>query len=240
MRRRGWIVALALATACAPRPVLDRAIVARGGPSGALIRESEVDVFAGVPGRWEWRTVVAPRELYAWSIVTNDLPNHYLYDGVVVRAFVGARVVSVDASPDAALRTHARFVAVADLDVLRAPGVEVTTSPTTDPPGTKLDVVFADRGDRYEVWLTAQTLDVWRVAGPIDLSPMARGRLVATYDDVGSVGGRRIARHIRYALDGTPLADERIRRVCVLAERLPATVFASPAALPACLEPRSP
>ena len=204
-----------------------------------LIRESDVRVTMGEPGAWQWRTVAALPERYAWSIVTNDLPNHYLFDGAVVRAFVGARSVSADASPQAALRTHARFVAVANLDLLRVAGAPVRVTPFAEPSGTRLEVVFTDRDDRYEVWLDGDDL-VRRVEGPIDLAPLVRGRLVATYDDFAPVDGRRLARQIRYEVDGNALAQERVTGACVLAEPLPATVFASPAGLPACPETRSP
>jgi len=239
MSRAWWPVVLSLVVACAPRPVLERAIAARGGPMAGLIRRSDVRVTMGEQGAWQWRTVAALPERYAWSIVTNDLPNHYLFDGSVVRGFVGSRAVSADASPEAALRTHARFAAVANLDVLRLPGILVRVTATSEPSGTRLDVVFTDRDDRYEVWLDADDL-VRRVAGPIDLSPLARGRLLATYDDFARVAGRRIARQIRYQVDGNVLADEHVTSACVLVESPPATAFASPAGLPECPEARSP
>jgi len=227
----GLALGLVLATACAPRPVVDRAIVARGGPLPGLVRESDVQVARGFPGAWQWRTVWAPPERYAWSIVTNDQPNHYLFDGAVVRAFVGDALVSEGAAAAAGLRTHARFVAVANLDVLRLPGVQVQA--TRDPAGTLLEVVFADRGDRYYVQLDAEDL-VRRVEGPIDLSPVALGTLVASYSEPRSVSGRRLPHRIRYELEREPLADEHVRRTCVLETSPPPTAFASPGTVPAC------
>ena len=232
MRRLAAVAGLVLVTACAPRGIVDRAIAARGGPLPGLVRESDVQVARGFPGAWQWRTVWAPPERYAWSIVTNDQPYHYLFDGIVVRAFIGEGLASQGAAEAAAgLRTHARFVAVANLDVLRLPGVQVRSLP--DASGTVLDVVFADRGDRYRVRLDADGL-VSRVEGAVDLSPVGLGMLVAMYDEPRTVSGRRLAHRIRYTLDGEALAEEHVRRTCVLETSPLATAFASPAALPAC------
>src|SRR5262245_38450548 len=134
------VVGLLLATACAPRgDIVDRAIAARGGPLPGLVRESDVQVLKGFPGAWQWQTVWGPPERYAWSIVTNDLPHQYLFDGTVVRAFIGEGLVSQGADAAAGLRTHARFVAVSHLDVLRLPGVQVRSTPEGS--GTSLEVV---------------------------------------------------------------------------------------------------
>jgi hypothetical protein len=232
MTQRLAAVALVLATACAPQSgAVARAIAARGGPLPGLVRESAVQVALGFPGAWEWRTVWAPPERYAWSIVTNDLPHHYLFDGAVVRAFIGGQLVS-EGGAAAGLRTHARFVAVANLDVLRAAGVRVRAT-AAEGGGTMLDVAFADRGERYRVTLDGDDL-VRRVEGPIDLTPVAQGTLVASYDDLRAVAGRRLPHRIHYELNGQPLADEQVRRSCLLRTSPPTTAFASPTSLPRC------
>jgi hypothetical protein len=241
------VLALALAAACTSRPhrvppvedggaaraVVERAIAARGGPIAGLVRESDVQVALGFPGGWHWRTVTAPPERYAWTIATNDQPHHYLFDGRVARAFVGDALVSEEPSTASPLATHARFAAVADLDVLRTPAAEVTLAAASPSGATTLIVVFPDRGDRYEVSLGADDL-VARVSGPIDLSPIARGQLVATYDDHRPVAARRIARHIHYDLAGTQLADERVTAACILTTPPGQAAFATPATIPTC------
>jgi hypothetical protein len=227
--RRALAALAAVAAACAPRPpLLDRAIAARGGPLPALVREVDAEVERGFPGTWRWRTVQATPDRWAWSLTTADQPNHYLFDGRVVRAFVGDALVSEDATPTAPLRVQARFMAVVGLDALRLPGVVVTPVDSAT-----LAVVFPDRGDRYTVAFDAAALVV-RVEGPGDFSPFATGRLVATFDDVRAVAGYRLAHRVRYALDGEPLAVERVRRACPLPGGLPDSAFAAPRALPAC------
>ena len=230
MTRALAVALVAFAAACTPRAPLERAIAARGGPIPGIVRESNVRVLQAFPGDWEWTTVAAFPDRYAWSIVTNDLPHHYLFDGTRVRAFIGENQVA-EATGSAGLETHARFVAVANLDVLRQPGVTVTTTPNGQ--GTLLDATFADTGARYRIQLDRDDV-VRSVEGPIDLSPMAKGTLVATYDDHSDVGGRRLPQHVHYELDGAPLADERIVRTCVLAASPPPAAFASPTALPSC------
>ena len=105
----------ALASGCASRPLLERAIRARGGALHSLVRQAEADVQAAFPGTWEWRTVFLAPDDYAWSIVTAAGTDHYLFDGRVTRAFIGGREVSVDAGQQTPLRAHARFASVTNL-----------------------------------------------------------------------------------------------------------------------------
>jgi len=53
------VVVLALTAGCASRPLLARAIRARGGPLHGFVRQSAADVYVGFPGAWRWRTVFA-------------------------------------------------------------------------------------------------------------------------------------------------------------------------------------
>lgn len=227
---------LAVAGACAPRPPLARAVRAPGGPVGTVVVEAEARVHREFPGTWRWRRAFASPGRYGWSVVTTGEPLHYLFDGAVVRAFVGGALTAEDASPAAPLRSQARFVAVALLDVLAAPGVRVERlAPDALPAGVAdgLTVVHPDGGERYTVLLDARGLPV-RVAGPIDLAPVGRGRLVAHQDDFRPVAGRLLPHRVVYELDGAPLAEERMRAVCAWDAAAPAGAFAHPARLPAC------
>jgi len=69
---------------------------------------------------------------------------------------------------------------------------------------------------------------VTSVEGPIDLSPIAKGTLHADYDDIRQVDGRQLPHHIHYELDGHPLADERIRKTCILRDGVPWPVEINP------------
>jgi hypothetical protein len=214
---------LALAAGCTPLPLVERAIQARGGPLGTVVLEAEAQVRRGYPGPWRWRRIFAAPERYAWTIVTTGEPLHHLFDGTVVRAFVGGALAAVDASPTAPLRSQARFVAVTLLDVLRLPGMQVAALPPQALPAgvaAGLTVAFPAGGERYTVLLDDRLLPI-RVEGPIDLSPMGRGRLVARQDDFRPVAGVLLPHHVVWELDGRELADERARALCVRVPRVP-------------------
>jgi hypothetical protein len=216
--------------------LLEQAIRARGGPLPGLVRNSQAEVWVGFPGTWRWQTIVAAPDLYAWSIETMGEPTHYLFDGGVVRAFVGSALTSEDATPTAAVRTHARFMGVMLLDALRAPDVRVRELAVTERPAGAafgLEAVFHDTGDRYLVGLDAERRVV-SVEGPVLLPPSERHAVRATLDDHRRVRGYTIAYHTRWTADGEPLADERTLDACPLAHEPPAAAFASPARLPRC------
>jgi hypothetical protein len=226
----------ALAAGCLPGTMLDQAIRARGGPLGGLVRESDAQVSLAFPGPWQWRTVFAPPDRYAWTVYTTGEPTHYVFDGRVVRAFVGSALVSEDASTGAALRSHARFMGALQLDGLRAPGVRLRELSAAERPrdtATALEATFADTGDRYVIGLDPQRL-VCSVEGPIELPPFGRGTLRVVQSDHRRIGAYRIPHRATWTLDGAPLADEHTRRACALSRALPASSFATPATLPRC------
>ena len=164
MTRAAVLVVLAGVTACAPRPLVERAIAARGGPIAGLVRDSDVQVAMGFPGPWQWRTVAAAPERYAWSIVTNDLPHHYLFDGAVVRAFVGSGLVSEDAAVTAPLRTSAS-----------SPGGMLTAARrmlTASPPSVLRAALISPPMARVSPWATVSPMPMPRR----ELSPGRRTR----------------------------------------------------------------
>jgi hypothetical protein len=227
------------ATACAPHPLVERAVRARGGPVGSVVIEAEARVSRAFPGTWRWRRTFASPDRYAWTIFTTGEPLHHLFDGAVVRAFVGGALTAEDPSLTAPLRSQARFVAVMLLDALSAAAMRVEPIESSAlPAGMRagLTVSYPGSDERYTVLLDARLLPV-RVEGPIDLSPVGRGRLVARQDDFRPVAGRLLAHHVVWELDGTPLADERVRVACASAETLPSAAFTAPVGLPGCPSP---
>src|SRR5262249_19208105 len=108
-RRTGTILlmtGLACVVACAPRPLLERAIRAGGGPLPPLARAGEADVQAPfAAGHWTWRTLFQLPDRYAWSIDTLGEPNHYLFDGAVTRLFLGRREINAGAAWNPPLRS---------------------------------------------------------------------------------------------------------------------------------------
>jgi hypothetical protein len=175
-RSAAAVVLLALLTGCASRSLVTRAIRARGGSVESFVRESEARVHVGFPGDWSWRTAFLFPDRYAWRIFTAGEPDDYLFDGTVARAFVAGRQVAEEAGVTSALRTHARFVAVTNLDALLLPGVQVAPLPGAElPPGAVegIAVVLADDGSQYRLAFDARTLLV-QAEGPLALPPVGR------------------------------------------------------------------
>lgn len=225
-----------LAGACAPRPLLQRALRARGGALESAVRTVEADVHMGFVGRWQWRTAYQLPERYAWTIVTFGEPNHYLFDGTTVRSFIGDSEVSADMDPRAPLRSHARFTAVTNLDALRLPGVQVAPLPAAAlPPGcvAGLAAVFADDGARYELGFDERTLLV-SAAGPLRLPPLGEGRVTARFADFRRVGGLLLPHRTTYQLSDLPLAEEWATAVCPNDAAVRAETFRNPAMIPSC------
>jgi hypothetical protein len=230
-------VVLSLAVpGCAPRPRVERAIAARGGPLHALVRHLQEEVRVGFPGRWDVRTVLLVPDRYALTIATATETTHYLFDGTTMRAFIGLRPVAVERSRASALASHARFAAVVNLDVLRLPGVSVAPLPAAElPPGVAagLAVVLAD-GARFRLGLDERDLLVW-ASGPLDLSPLGRTEVDARFDDFRTTDGLRLAYHAVYAAGGRPLLEERTLAACPNDRRVTPESFESPAFLPDCV-----
>jgi hypothetical protein len=236
LRERALIATIVTLTACAPRPLLDRAVHARGGSIGTVVVDAEATVRRAYPGAWRWRRVIAAPDHYAWTIQTTGEPLHTLFDGAVVRSFVGGEFTRADASDAVALRSQARFLAVAELDVLRLPGVQVAEIARDAVPAgvtAGLMATFAQSNERYAVFFDERGLVV-RVEGPADLSPIGRGTLVARRDDFRRVGRWSLPHHVVWELDGAELADERARGVCATENALAASAFEQPDRLPIC------
>lgn len=225
-----WMV-----SACASPPLVERAIRARGGALNGIARTAEADVYAGFPGAWRWRTVFMPPDRYAWSIDTAGEPNHYVYDGEAVRAFVGDHEVSAAAPASAPLTSHARFTAVALLDVLRGAGVRTAALGADElPAGTAagLRVTLPD-GTTYRLGFDGRLLLLW-LSGPASLQPLGDGELIARFGDFRRVHGYLLPYRTAYDFQGLRLADERALAVCPNPPSLDDCTFASPGGLPVC------
>jgi len=227
----------ALTVGCAPRSPIVRAIRARGGPLGGVVREAEARVFPEfAAGAWRWRTGFLPPDRYAWTIFTSREPNHFLYDGTVVRAFVGARQVAAGADLGAPLLVYARFTAVVNLDVLLLPGARVEALPTDAlPPGVEagLAVTLAADGAHYRLGFDRGGLLVW-TAVALELWPLGHGDLVARFSDFRRTGGLLLPFRTVYSFADAPLADERTVAACANLPGILPAAFLAPDMLPEC------
>jgi hypothetical protein len=220
---------------CAPRPLLERAIRARGGPLNGLVMRTENRVYVGAPGTWECTRVFLAPDRYAWKIVTAAEPHYHLFDGTTARSFIGQAEVSSDASPAAPLRSHARWTAVVNLDALRTLGVTVTPlEPTELPAGVRegLHVNFSD-GTAYSLGFDERTLLAW-ARGPLDLSPAAKGDVTARFSDYRRTASLLLPFTTKYFVGALPLAEERAVAICVDPPGLTPSSFVDPAQFPEC------
>jgi len=200
-----------------------------------MVREVEADVRMGFPGTWRWRTVFLLPDLYAWTIYTTGEPDHYVTDGRTTRAFVGSRLVSEE-SGRTALRTHARFTAVQNLDVLLLPGVAVEALAAGDLPAgaaAGLSVVFADDGARYRLGFDGEDRLVY-VAGELALPPFAEGQVEARVTEFTRAWGLELPSRTTYRIGERLLSEERTLAVCLEPAGVDAAAFATPATLPVC------
>ncbi|MBX3023539.1 hypothetical protein KF840_01375 [bacterium] len=229
------IAAALLSCGCATRPLLERALAARGGPLHGVVLDAAARVYSGAPGRWRYARVYLSPGLYAWRIETAGEPDTYIFDGGAVRAYIGAAATSVDASPTAPLRSHARWTAVSLLDGLTAPDVSVAELPADEvPAGARegLRVTFAD-GGTYRLGFDRRAL-LTSIDGPLDLSPLASGPASARYDDPRRVGGVTLPFRATYFAGGQRVAEEAIQAACVNPPALTPAAFTAPERLPTC------
>jgi hypothetical protein len=233
MNRRGLAflgLVAALLGGCLQRNPIDAAVARRGGACAAVARASTVELRVGYPGTWSARMTVAGADRYGWVYDTTGAPYGYLFDGQVVRSFVGAGLVAEDPSPLAPLRSHARYSAVMFLDALRTAGVEIRTDPAS--PAT-LHVGFGDGETSFELLFDAAGL-LTRVDGPLEFPGVPVARVTAELSDYRLVQGRWLPHRIRYNAAGRELADERVGTYCVQDQPVPAAAFRDVATLPSC------
>jgi hypothetical protein len=200
------------------------------------VREVEADVRVGFPGTWRWRVAFLLPAHYAWTIHTTGEPDHYLFDGLAARAFVGTREVAEDRSATNPLRTQARFTAVVNLDALLLPGVRLAPLERAALPPDAIEglaVVLADDGAQYRLGFDARTRVV-HAEGPIALPPLGAGQLVARFGDFRKTGRWVLAYRTEYMLGGQPLASERTIAVCPEPRDLAPEAFRTPSAVPDC------
>lgn len=229
------VAALLILAGCAPRPLLERAIRARGGPLTGLVSRTEARVYVGAPGTWQSTHALLVPDRYAWKIVTTADPLYHLFDGATARSFVGTAEVSSDASPRAPLRSHARWTAAVNLDALRAPGVAIAPLPVADLPAgvhEGLLAIFPD-GTGYRLGFDDHTLLVW-AQGFLDFSPFGKGDVTARFGNHRRAGRLLLPFATSYFLGATAIVDEKVLAVCVDPPGLTPASFGDPAKLPDC------
>lgn len=204
---------LLLASGCA-RPLVERAIAARGGPLPRVSREVEARVYRAFPGTWRWRIDYAVPDLLRWTLETYGDEQSYVYDGEALRYYLGSGLVTADPAAASGFRTQVRWIALTNLDVLAShAGLRLEELDAGRlPPGVAagLHATYAD-GAVYELYFDAGDLLVG-ARGPIVVPAVGAGELRATFGGFRDVSGYLLPQRGRYTLDGEPLFDETILR----------------------------
>jgi hypothetical protein len=220
---------------CAQRPLLQRAIAARGGPLHGVVLRAETRLYRGMPGVWRYtRTFLAP-EYYAWQVETSTGVDTHLFDGEATRSFVERSEVGRDTDPAAPLRSQARWTAVSLLDALTAPGVVLyPLLPGELPPGAVEGLLATlPNGTAYRLAFDGDAQLVW-MRGPLDLSPLANGTAEVRFSALQRSGDFLLPRAAAWEVDGYRLADETLVAVCPDPPDLTPRSFADPQGLPTC------
>ena len=212
---------------------------ARGGPLHGLILQTDNHVFAGMPGAWQCTRYLLAPDQYGWRIVTAADPIYLLFDGDAARTFVGTAEVGRDGRPDAPLRSHARWTAVANLDALRGAGVVLSPLPAAELPQGVREGLAAELPDgaRYRLGFDQRTWLIW-LQGPLDLSPFSAGEVTARFTDQ-PVDGRGAAFPPSYSFGPLPIFDESVRAACIDPAVLDAGASATRPCCPAAPDPRT-
>ncbi|MBY0274796.1 hypothetical protein K2Z84_05620 [Candidatus Binatia bacterium] len=226
----GCLLVVATTGAACTRPLLERAIAARGGPLESLSRESTADVYRGFPGTWAWRFDYLVPDRLRWTIETYGEEQSVAYDGTRVRYFLGS-----GALPDvpAALSDFAsivRWTSVTTLDALasdpRATVRELSAAERPPDAAAALEVRYDD-GARYVLAFDARDRLV-AAEGPIVVPTVAAGRMHATYADFADTEGYDLPATCSYSIDGQPFFREQVRRWWPNDPRLGTSSFAGP------------
>ena len=230
--RAGAILVLLVlvASGCA-RPLLERAIVARGGTLQSLSRASTADVTRGFPGQWAWRFDYRVPDRLRWTIETYGEEQSIAYDGSTVRYFLGSARLPETPAALADFASIVRWTSVTTLDALaRDPDVVLRElAPAETPAGaaSALEVRYRSDGARYVLSFDAADRLV-AAEGPIAVPTIAAGRMHAAYGDFVTVDGYVLPRVGDYTIDGAPFFRETVRRWVPNDPRLGPASFAGP------------
>lgn len=224
-------LALALATSACARPLVERAIAARGGPLGTVSRTARVEASLGFPGDWAWRVDYRVPDRLRWTLETYGEEQSVAFDGTTVRYFLGSAALPDGGARLDDFRSLVRWTAVTMLDALSASAqVELRELPAGERPAgaaAALEVRYRADGARYVLAFDGDDRLV-AADGPIVVPTIAAGRMHATYGEFAEVAGFVLPRLATYTLDGAPFFTERIERWQPDDPALTASSFAGP------------
>lgn len=207
------LVLVALLGGCT-RPLLERAIDARGGPLTSLSRDVEADVKVGFPGTWRWRFDYRVPDRLRWTLETYGEEQSYAFDGATARYFLGSARIGADPRVGD-FRSQVRWMSVTTLDALVGSDAITLRELAADelPAGSAagLDVTYRDDGSRYALYFDPGDRLI-AAAGPIVIPTIAAGRMHAAFADFRDTSGFSLPYRGTYTLNDQPLFEERVLR----------------------------
>lgn len=228
-----WTAVLLIVTVtCAgcTRPLLERAIAARGGPLETLSRESTAEVDRGFPGTWAWRFDYRVPDRLRWTIETYGEEQSVAYDGTRVRYFLGSGSLPEVPAALSDFASIVRWTSVTTLDALVSdPRATVRELPVAERPAgaaSALEVRYDD-GASYVLAFDARDRLV-AAEGPVVVPTVAAGRMHATYTDFADAGGYLLPGTCSYSIDGQPFFREHVVRWVPNDPRLTIASFSGP------------
>lgn len=223
-------VALGLAGLGCSRPLLERAIAARGGALQSLSRVSSADVYRGFPGDWSWRFDYGVPDRLRWTIETYGEEQSVSFDGRQVRYFLGSAALPEVPAALGDFGSIVRWTAVTTLDALADdPRARVRELPASQRPAgaaAALEISYDD-GARYVLSFDDRDRLV-AAEGPIAVPTVAAGRMHATYTGFAPTGGYELPATCTYTVDGEPFFRETVLRWVPNDSRLTPESFAGP------------
>lgn len=221
---------LVLAGGGCTRPLLERAIVARGGNLTTLSRESSADVYAGLPGTWSWRFDYGVPDRLRWTIETYGEEQSIAYDGARVRYFLGSAALPEVPTALGDFASIVRWTSVTTLDALaRDPHARLRELAPTERPAGAAGALEVTDDDGAQYVLAFDDADRLIAAeGPIAVPTVASGLMRVTYSDFIDTGGYVLPRICSYTIDGRPFFREQVLRWIPNDPRLTPSSFAGP------------
>lgn len=235
-KRARWLLMFllhALAGASCARPLLERAIAARGGPLQSLSRASTAEVVRGFPGEWAWRFDYRVPDLLRWTIETYGETQSVSFDGRAVRYFLGSAPLPMSPAALGDFASIVRWTSVTTLDALAVDDDVVLRELRVGelPAGatSALEVRYRSDGARYLLSFDAADRLV-AAEGPVVVPTIAAGRLRAAYSGFATEAGFLLPTTGEYTIDGQPFFRETVRRWLPNDPRLVPASFAAPPA----------
>jgi hypothetical protein len=209
-----------------PADLPSAALAARGGFLTRFARSSDLQVYAGFQGAWQWELGFEVPERLRLTLETSAETQTLVSDGTWLRTYVGSALVSQEPARGSSVASLVAFVALSNLDVLldparaRAEPLDAHALPTSAVQGLHVRLLDGS-GAAFSLGFDPQPRLVW-LAGPVSVPGLGEGWLEARFEDFRSVGRYELPFAIHYRFRGAPLLDERVREWRIGASAAPA------------------